>query len=58
MHQPGAEFGDLGGQHLGCERVEGVRQIGVTFSLVDGGVGGGVDDHIRAHIAHGLRQAN
>ena len=55
VNQQAAGAGQLFGDASGCNRVDGVRQLGLALGLVDSGVGGGVDDDVGREIANGLR---
>jgi hypothetical protein len=48
MHEQRAERGGFAGEDAGGQRVEGAGEVGFALGLVDGGVGGGVDDEVGA----------
>ena len=56
MHQRSAKARRLLRQHGHSLGVDNAGCFDIAFGLVHCGVGGGVDDQIRAHPAHGFRQ--
>jgi hypothetical protein len=57
MHQQRAAGGGFAGEDKGGQRVEGAGELRFAFGLVHGGVGGGIDDEIGGHAAHGGGEA-
>jgi hypothetical protein len=49
--------GGFAGEDAGGQRVEGAGEVGFALGLVDGGVGGGVDDEVGGDGAHGGGEA-
>jgi len=56
VHQQRIQGQGLLRQHTRGRRIQQARQFGFAFGAVHGRVGRGIDDHVRAHRAHGLRQ--
>ena len=51
MHEEGVAFGGFLGKNARSEGVDGVGQSHLRFSAIDGGVGGGVENHVRRRAA-------
>ena len=57
MHQQGTQGGGFTGEDAGGQGVEGAGEVGLALGLVHGGVGGGIDDEVGGHGAHGGGEA-
>ena len=56
VNQPGSQLLCFIGQHAGRLRIQQAGEIGFALCLVDGRVGGRIDDDVGANRAHGLGQ--
>ena len=55
MDQPTPQLLRLPGKYARSKGIDGANELRLALGLIDGGIGSGIDDHIRSGIAHGLR---